>query len=103
MDVDSLRVGDEHDKRRKLSSKDYEDIKYLYQHGFSPTALADKYNVSRTYIHCIVNKELYKRQKSRTSNYMKENRKANAVKNKSYLKTHREYKKRLFEEGTISL
>jgi len=55
------RLNERCDKRRKLTSKDKEDIQKLVNQGYTDVELADKYGVVRTTIYFIRRKDKYEK------------------------------------------
>lgn len=63
--IDSLRLPEEMDRRRKLTSAQKDDIKAKYVGGARICELCAEYKVSRHTIQFIVHPELYERSKER--------------------------------------
>lgn len=99
---DKMLIPKKHDKRRKLSDEDKTDIKQLYKRGgYSQRQLARLYNVSRRTIQFIIdpNKHIenLERRKERGGSAIYYDKNSQ----RQYMKTHRDYKKSLFDSGLL--
>lgn len=99
--VDTIKLPEEYDRRRKLSNRDYEKIRKMYATGnWSYRALGREFGVDKNTIAKIVDE--------RVSQYIKEQAKKNWRKYQQTVKEHseatrktREYKRNLLKEGKI--
>lgn len=95
-------VGKEHDRRRKLTDEQREQIKELYASGkYSMMQLAIKFGVHRDTINRIVKPEFDAIKRKHNKKYY-EAHPIPAEKRKEYLESHYKYKQKLYEEGKIS-
>ena len=101
-ETENLHIPQEYDKRRKLTEEDKEDIKALYERGgYSQRGLARLYNVSRRLIQFIIDPS------SLEENIMRRKERGGSMqyydkdKNKNYIKTHRHYKKDLYNKNIL--
>lgn len=100
---DSLAINNpKYDKRVKLSEKEREEIREEYeQGGISYNKLAQKYGVSKILVQFIVNPEKAKIAKEQYSERRKDGRYYDKDKHSESTKKHRDYKKKLFEQGKL--
>jgi DNA-binding XRE family transcriptional regulator len=99
-ETEKLKIPKEHDRRRKLTVNDRLEIKRLYG-KLSQRKLARLYGVSRrtiTFIGCPEKnaQNLKKRAERGGSKIYYDNKK-----NNEYMKTHRAYKKELYDEHKL--
>lgn len=101
MKLYEVRVGKEHDKRRKLTDEQREEIKQLYATGnYSQQGLASKFGVGHDTIHRIVNPDAARRRKEYNKKHWKKYR-PTSEKNKRAISRHLQYKKILVDCGII--
>lgn len=98
---DSLKVGPEYDRRRKLTEAQKEEIKKIYASGTcGMRPLAKQFGVSRTTIQIIVNPERAAKVKQRTKNHWKDYQRPKEER-AATMREHRRYKQMLYEQGKI--
>lgn len=100
---DSLAINNrKYDRRIKLTDKEREKIRKEYQEeDTSYNKLAKKYGVSKRLIQFVVNPEKAEIAKKQYSERRRDGRYYDKEKHSEYIKNHRNYKKKLFEEGII--
>lgn len=105
MDLSRVKLPEEFDRRCKLTIKQKEEIKDLYESGeYTYQQLADSYGVCKKTICLIVNEKAKEKQYAYSINYMKSYQKTldkDAV-NQRHRET-RQYKKELMEKGLIDI
>lgn len=90
------------DRRRKLSDEDREEIKNLRERGWSLRRIADSYGVSRTLITMICSPDVAEKYKVARKNRSLDGRyKKTKEQRAEIMRKHREYKRKLFEDGLI--
>lgn len=94
-ETEKFTVGKEHDRRRKLTDEQKEEIVYKYSLGtYSQRQLAAEYGVSRRLIQFTLDPEKQRANRelhSSSEYYDKE-------KQREYMKRHRDYKKELYSK-----
>lgn len=100
---DSLPINNpEHDRRVKLTDDDRECIREEYATGmFSQRDLAAKYGVSRRLITFILDPDKAERAKQQYLERRKDGRYYDKEKHNEYMKTHRDHKKELWNQGLL--
>lgn len=97
--VDRYAVGQVHDKRRKLTEEQKEEIRGKYSTGFySYCMLANEYKVSKRTVNNIINPVTAQKSKNRIKDHWKDYQQHG----KEWAETmqkHRQYKKKLLEAG----
>jgi hypothetical protein len=92
----------EHDKRVKLTDDDREGIREDYSTGmFSQRDLAAKYGVSKRLIQFVLNPEKAEIAKQQFQERQKDGRYYDREKHNEYMKSHRDHKKELWEQGLL--
>ena len=97
--VDAKKVGKEHDRRRKLTDEDREEIQNMHKSGVSIRAIAREYEgkCSRRLIQFVLFPE-----RKLVSNYPGHWKKYyDTDKQREYMQSHRKYKKELLDKGLI--
>lgn len=90
------------DRRVKLTEEQRMQIKEIYlAGGTSYQKLADEYGVSKRLVMFIVNPEKEKIAKEQYKQRRKDGRYYNKEEHTRQIKEHRQYKKKLYEEGKI--
>lgn len=90
----------EYDRRRKLKEGDADAIMHKYKLGQSVKSLAKEYNVSRRLIHIIVKPEVRQLMQERHREHWREYLPTKEERAESS-RNHREYIKKLKQEGKI--
>lgn len=99
--VDKFTVGEEYDRRRKLTDEQRDEIIRKYATGeYSYNKLAKEYNVSKKLIMLIINPESKKRNDERIKAHWKDYVGTKEERAK-IAREHRAYKKQLLDEGKI--
>ena len=97
--VDRYTVGQAHDKRRKLTEAQKEEIKEKYSTGlYSYRALAKEYGVSKRTINNIINPITAQKSKDRIKAHWRDYQKHGEEWAKT-MRKHRQYKKKLLDAG----
>lgn len=96
----TIKLPSEYDRRRKLTDKDYEDIKKLYSEGMSQRAIGRLYKVDHRTIARIVDikvrEYMHNRVKEHWKDYAPSKEERNAV-----MREHSHYKQDLYKKGLI--
>lgn len=100
--IDDLRTGKENDRRIKIPASEHGYIKRRYQQGESLREIARSYGVDKRLIQFILNPERLKRNRELRKERGGWRQYYNKDKWREEHRKHREYKKRLFEEGKIA-
>lgn len=99
---EKIKLPPEYDRRRKLSDKQKDEIRYKYSLGFhSLNDLAKEYGVSKKTVLLTVNPE----SKRKNDQRMKDHWRDYVPTNKEWAKTIREYrrrKQRLYTQGKLT-
>ena len=97
--VDRYAVGQEHDKRRKLTEEEKEEIRELYtKGGWSHKTLSERYKVSKSLITIVLNPNRAEKVKNRVKEHWRDYQQHG----KEWAETmqkHRRHKKELLETG----
>ena len=97
--VDRYVVGQTHDKRRKLTEEQKEEIKEKYSTGlYSYCTLAKEYRVSKRTINNIINPITAQKSKDRIKAHWRDYQKHGEEWAKT-MRKHRQYKKKLLDAG----
>ena len=97
--VDCYTVGQTHDKRRKLTEDQKEEIKEKYSTGFySYRILAKEYGVSKRTVNNIINPITAQKSKDRIKAHWRDYQKHGEEWAKT-MRKHRQYKKKLLDAG----
>lgn len=100
-----FRVGKKHDKRRKLTDEEREEIKHLYATGdkenYSQRKLAKMFGVSRRLITFIVDPEKLKADRERLKERGGSKIYYDKEKQKKYMRNHRKHIRNIIAENTI--
>lgn len=97
--VDRYAVGQAHDKRRKLTEEQKEEIKEKYNTGlYSYRVLAKEYGVSKRTINNTINLITAQKSKDRIKAHWRDYQKHGEEWAKM-MKKHRQYKKELLDAG----
>ncbi len=105
MNLSTVKIPKEFDRRHKLSATQKEEIRDLYASGdYTYQQLADSYGVCKKTICLAVNERAKEKQYAYSINYMKSYRKTldKDVVNQRHRET-RQYKKELVEKGLIDV
>ena len=98
---EKMRLSEEQDRRRKLTSKDYEAIRAKYSKGLgSLRSLAKEYNVSHSLILLIVNEHSAERNRNHIKEHWRDyapNKEQNARQKRDW----RHYKQSLYLKGEL--
>lgn len=101
MKLYEVRVGKEHDKRRKLTDEQREEIKRLYENkDYSLQRLAIKFHVCRDTIYRIVNPNAEKLRKGYSEKHWRKY-KPSQEKSQQTREKHFQYKQSLVDNGMI--
>lgn len=91
------------DRRFKLTEEDKEDIRKRYAKGdTSYSKLATEYGVSKRLIGLIIKPEKLEIMKKQFAERQKDGRYYDKDKHREYMKNHRDYKKKLYEQGLLN-
>lgn len=91
------------DRRVKLTDEDKQNIIKEYESGdISITSLAKKYSVSKRLIQFTLFPERREKAKQDFLERQKDGRYYNKEKHNEYMKTHRDYKKELWNKGLLT-
>lgn len=91
-----------HDKRIKLTNEQRELIRKEYATGLAThRSLAEKYKVDKKTIYNILNAEKYLQQLERYKQEQHSKKYYEKQKHRNYIKTHRQYKQKLYVEKII--
>lgn len=97
--VDRYIVGQTHDKRRKLTEEQKEEIKEKYSTGlYSYRTLAKEYEVSKRTINNTINPITAQKSKDRIKAHWRDYQK-HGKEWAETMKKHRQYKKKLLDAG----
>lgn len=97
--VDRYTVGQAHDKRRKLTEEQKEEIKKKYNTRiYSYRTLAEEYEVSKRTINNIINPVTAQKSKDRIKAHWRDYQQHGEEWAKT-MKKHRQYKKELLDAG----
>lgn len=101
MKSEKIKLKEEQDRRRKLSTVQKQEIKELYSTGkYSLRKLALRFGVSKKTILLIVNPESLKKQKEYTKQNWKQWQRHGDEWNKIQ-REHRKYKQNLYNKGEL--
>ncbi len=99
---EKLKLSETQDRRRKLTTKQQEEIRSLYETGmYSHRTLAKKFGCSKTRIGQIVNPEIEAKVKARIKEHWKDYKQSREEWNATQ-REHRAYKQKLYLEGKLS-
>ena len=91
-----------HDRRVKLTDEDKENIRIEYSKGdTSHNKLAAKYGVSKRLISFVLNPDKLEKVKEQFSERRKDGRYYDKDKHREAIRSHRDHKKKLYEEGLL--
>ena len=98
---EKLKLKETQDRRRKLTSKQREEIKNLYSTGYhSLNSLAKQFDVSKKTVLLIVNEESAAKAKQYRKEHWKEWHRTGKEHNEAIKKT-RKYKHELYQQGKL--
>lgn len=98
---EKLKLKETQDRRRKLTSKQREEIKNLYSTGYySLNSLAKQFDVSKKTVLLIVNEESAAKAKQYRKEHWKEWHRTGKEHNEAINKT-RKYKHELYQQGKL--
>lgn len=100
---EKLRVGKENDRRIKLNDKQRDEVKELRKQGLSYAKIAKNFDVSKGLIIMICNPDIAERKRKQFIERSREGRYRYPKEQRNkYMREHRRYKRKLYEDGLIS-
>lgn len=97
----SIRLSETQDRRRKLTTEQYKEIRDMYATGlYSHRQLAGMFECSKSRINQIVNPEREEKVKARIKEHWRDYQQTGEEWNKT-MREHRRYKQKLYLKGEL--